>query len=340
VELVNYPKVNIILLNYNGWRDTIECLESLQNITYPNYKLIVVDNDSKDNSLLKIKSWSKGNLKINTGYVNFELSQKPLHYIEYTKKEAEKGGAISKEKEINKLSSSKKLVLIESGENLGFASGNNIGIKYSLATNADYITLLNNDTVVDKNFLESLVKTIRSKNNIGMVSGKIINYSNPNEILFSGGKIDLFRGSGYHFTDDRFNSIAEVSFLSGCLWLINPKLIEDIGFMDENYFLYLEDTDYCYRAVNAGYKLIYNPNSLIYHKEGNTTGKLSSLSIYYSSRNRPYFVHKNSNSIFIIIIFWLFYIPTRIIKSIILGKKGKMIYKGIKDFLKICFKNV
>jgi len=332
---MSLPKVNIILLNYNGWEDTIECLESLQKIEYSNYKLIVVDNDSKDDSLIKIKEWCKGNFKIDTNYVNFNSSNKPVHYIEYTKKEAENGGIITKEKQINGLSSSKKIVLIESGENLGFASGNNIGIKYSLATNADYIMLLNNDTVVDEGFLEPLINIIKSKKNTGIVSGKILDYFNPKNILFSGGKIDLFRGSGYHFNDDRFNQITEVSFLSGCLWLINPKLIKDIGFMDEDYFLYLEDVDYCYRAKKSNYELVYNPNSVIYHKESNTTGKLSPLSIYYSSRNRPYFVHKNSSSIFIIIIFWIFYIPTRIIKSFTLGKKGKFIYKGIIDFFKL-----
>ncbi|PRX35677.1 hypothetical protein BX659_101171 [Orenia metallireducens] len=328
------PLIYIIILNYNGWQDTIECLESLQQITYSNYKVVIVDNNSTDKSIFKIKDWCNGILEINSEFINYNKRLKPVNYIEYDKLAAENGGEESKEKQIEKIDSHRKLVIINSGKNLGFAGGNNIGINYALKNNADYIMLLNNDTVVDNKFVEPLIDSFKNETKIGIVGGKIYYYDNSQEIAFAGGKMSLIKGSGYHFHDNRFKNSTEVSFLTGCLWLINSNIFKEIGLIDENYFLYLEDTDFCYQVQKAGYKLIYNPDSVIYHKEGKTTGKLSSLSLYYSSRNRPYFVHKNTDNFFIIVLFWLFYISTRIFRIINYGKKRKYIIKGIFDFFK------
>lgn len=331
---MKYPKVNIILLNYNGWEDTIECLESLQQITYPNYNLIVVDNNSNDDSIKMIKKWCNGNIKINSDFVDYDSNKKPLEVFKYDKEIAEQGGEKKKEKRIYNLASESKIILIQSEENLGFAGGNNIAIKYSLNTGSDYYMLLNNDTVVQSDFLEPLIETMKSDNKIGIVGSKIYDYNSPDKVLYSGGEVDMIRGSGYHFKDDRFKNPTEVSFITGCLWLVNPNLIKDIGLMDEKYFLYLEDTDFCYRANKAGYKLIYNPFSFIFHKESNTTGKLSPLSLYYTSRNRPYFVHKNSNKIFTKILFWLFFSLSRVIRISKHRKKSVFMFNGILDFFK------
>lgn len=331
---MEYPKVNIILLNYNGWEDTIECLESLQKISYPNYNLIVVDNNSNDNSIKMIKKWCDGDLKSESDFVSYDSSKKPVEVFEYDKKTAQKGGENKKEKKISNLPSDRKIILIQSGENIGFAGGNNIAITYSLNSDSDYIMLLNNDTVVERSFLEPLVEIIKSDNKIGIVGGKIFDYNDPNKILYAGGKVDIVRGSGYHFRDNKFKKSTEVSFVTGCLWLINPDLIEDIGLIDEKYFLYLEDTDYCFRTYKAEYKLIYNPNSVIYHKESKSTGKLSPLALYYSSRNRPYFVCKNSTSYLNKTLFWIFFLSSRLIKIFQIGCNTKYIFKGILDFFK------
>jgi hypothetical protein len=330
---MNKPLLYIILLNYNGWQDTIECLESLQNISYPNYKIVVVDNESDDHSVNKIKKWCEGEIEVSSTFVEYNKNLKPVTYIEYDRETAEIGGKIDEEIKIKDLNSQQKLVLINSGDNLGFAGGNNIGIKYALENNTDYIMLLNNDTVVNEGFVEPLVDTVENKKEVGIVGGKIYYYDYPKDIAFGGGKIDLLKGSGYHFYSNKFKDPTEVSFLTGCLWLVQPEVFKKVGFMDENYFLYLEDTDFCYRIKKNGYKLIYNPNSVIYHKENKSTGRLSPLSIYYLTRNRPYFVHKNSNDYLNIILFWLFYLPTRLIRAISYGRKGKYIFKGLKNFI-------
>ena len=142
------PKVSIIILNWNGWRDTIECLESLYQITYPNYDVIIVDNGSEDGSIQKIKEYAESKIKVESKFFEYSSENKPIKIIEYTREEAEAGGG--KEKEITDLPSNKKMIIIKNEKNYGFAEGNNIAMRYALkALNPDYILLLNNDTVVD-----------------------------------------------------------------------------------------------------------------------------------------------------------------------------------------------
>ncbi|MEN6514775.1 glycosyltransferase, partial [Methanoculleus sp.] len=150
------PRVSIIILNWNGWKDTIECLESVYQITYQNYDVIVVDNGSENESIEKIKEYARGNLEVTSRFFDYSRENKPLHYIEYSLDEtkAEKG----KEAEIADLPSWKKLILINNMKNYGFAEGNNIAIRYALKVlNPEYVLLLNNDTIVDRNFLDELV---------------------------------------------------------------------------------------------------------------------------------------------------------------------------------------
>jgi len=192
---MNYPKVAIIVLNYNGWKDTIECLESVLRNDYPNYQVIVVDNGSPDNSMEYIKAWAEGRQEVLTPEPNnplYHLShppvKKPISYIYYTREEAENGGNFELEESLTKdwqeqrnfsnieliPTSPYPLIFIQTGENLGFTGGNNVGIRYGLAKDdCDYFWLLNNDTVIDKNTLTEMVKLAESNEKIGMVGAKI-----------------------------------------------------------------------------------------------------------------------------------------------------------------------
>ena len=134
---MNFPMVKIIILNWNGWQDTIECLESIFQISYPNYQIIVVDNGSTDGSAAKIRDWAEGK------------------------------GIIE----------NNKLVLIEQRENLGFARGNNVGIRYALDRRvADYILILNNDTVVAPDFLTHLVENLEKCPRAVLAAPQVIDY--------------------------------------------------------------------------------------------------------------------------------------------------------------------
>lgn len=333
---MEYPSVFIIIVNYNGWKDTIECLESLQNTSYPNYQVVLVDNGSTDESLEYIKKWCSGDIKVESNFIKYNLNNKPVYYIEYDSVIAETGGCKEIEKVIADKTPDRRLVIIKSDKNLGFSGGNNIGIKYSLSKNANYIMLLNNDTVVTHDFIEHLVEVAESYDKVGIAGGKIFYYDRPDLIAFAGGKISVIKGSGYHFTDNRYREPTPVSFLTGCLWLVKSDVFRQVGLLDEYYFLYVEDVDFCYRVENNGYILMYTPHSIIYHKVGNSAGKLSPLALYYISRNRPYFVHKNIRKHCYIIMFWLFYIPSRMLRIIRYGKKGMYIIKGLVDYCRDC----
>lgn len=286
-----YPVVWIVLLNYKGCQDTIECIESLEQITYRNYKIIIVDNNSKDGSeeILRNKF--------------------PQH------------------------------IVIQSGENLGFSGGNNVGIKYALENGADYILLLNNDTLVEPDFLNPLVEEAEKDKAIGIVAGKINYYYDKNIIWSAGGYISEIKGCGYHYGINevdvgQYDKKREVTCLTGCLQLIKKEVIKEVGLYDEDYFLYFEDVDYCYRVKKHGFKLVYVPQSKIYHKVSASAGEESSLALYYNHRNRLLFVKKNIDAFFNKSVFLLYFLITRISRILKYREKTIYAFKGIKDYYK------
>jgi len=144
-------KVYVILLNYNGWKDTIECLESVLKNDYNNYQIIVVDNDSPNNSMEYIVNWAEGKQEVlydenaPLKYLSQPFEDKPLAYVYYTKEQALRGGDKEQEKKYKKT----PMIFIQAGENGEFAAGKNIGMKYALAKDDfAYIWLLNNDTII------------------------------------------------------------------------------------------------------------------------------------------------------------------------------------------------
>ncbi|NOR54699.1 MAG: glycosyltransferase [Sulfurovum sp.] len=265
-------KVYIILLNYNGWKDTIECLESVLKSDYSNYQIIVVDNDSPNNSMDYIINWAEGKQKViydensELKYLSQPYEKKPLEYVYYEKDEAFKGGNKEKEEKY-----SNPIIFIQSGENGGFAAGNNIGIKYALAkADFEYIWLLNNDTVIEPISLKILINDA-IKNDGGISGSTLMYYDNPKELQAYGGYINKFFGTSKHILDaDDIED--KLDYVSGASFLINKNVIGSIGLLPEEYFLYYEETDYCFNAKKNGYKLKVSLTSIVFHKEGGSTG--------------------------------------------------------------------
>ena len=265
-------KVYIIILNYNGWQDTIECLESVLKSNYKNHQVIVVDNKSPNNSMDYLIKWAKGEIDLwlpdnnPLKHFSFPLEKKPIEYILYTKEGALNGGDIEKE---NKLEN--PIIFIQAGENRGFAAGNNIGIKYALAKNDfEYVWLLNNDTVIEKDTLKNLIK-YANDNDIGICGSVLKYYDDPNIIQAYGGTVNKFFGTGKHILNK--NQIEKkLDYIVGASFLINKRVIDKIGLLPEEYFLYYEDTDYSFSAKNNNFKLGITFNSIVYHKEGSSTG--------------------------------------------------------------------
>ena len=319
-------KVYINILNYNGWKDTIECLESVLRNNYPNYQVIVVDNNSPNNSMEYIQAWAEGkqeNLLPDPSHPLYHLShpsiKKPIPYIYYTREEAEKGGDKDFEKtitekwqeEINnrendELISSTSiypLIFIQAGANLGFAGGNNVGIKYALKNNdLQDILLINNDTVVGKDTISELISARNKLGENAIYGGRIYHYSEPSKIWYDGGHLHKFTGRAVHINGGRKNICItqpiQVNFITFCYVLIPANIVKKVGLLDESYFMYVEDLDYSYRVEENNYELYHVPSSQLWHKIGASNGsKISEFSSYWYYRNTIKFILKRFRKI-------------------------------------------
>jgi GT2 family glycosyltransferase len=228
-----------------------------------------------------------------------------------------------------------KIVVDNDKENRGFAGGNNIGIKQALEGDAKYILLLNNDTVVDKNFLKKLIKVGESDEKIGILGPTIYEYK-TNKIHFAGGKINRLYTKGKHITVISEQRTMNSDYITGCCLLIKRKVIEKIGLMPEDYFLYFEDADWCLKARKAGFKCVAVSTAKIWHKVSQGAVEVSFSYIYYHFRN-GLLLSKRNAPIFIKILaylnsFWVF--AKQIIKLAIPSRQkwAKAIMLGIRDF--------
>ncbi len=335
-DIMIYPLVSIILLNWNGWSDTIECLESLYQLNYPNYILIVVDNDSTNDSIEKIKEYAKGNLRVKSKFVKYYKKSIPLIILEGNNIERESNVIRENEKRYGNLN--KKLILIKNKKNYGFAKGSNIGIKYALkCLNPEYILLLNNDTIVYPGFLSDIVNSSINQNRVGIIGPKINYYSDP-LVPTPTGLPGFIGKSGFHRTvNPRDNKPIECDFITGCCYLIPTDIAYRVSF-DEDFFLLWEDMDFCCQIRNLDLKIIYIPNIVIYHKLAQSRGAKSKISTYYENRNMLLYLKKNRKlfSIYIpIIYFILLLIPGRILIYVLNNDYDniKAMFKGIRDFV-------
>ncbi len=299
-------KVYIILVNYNGWKDTIECLESVLKSDYPNYQIIVVDNNSPNNSMEYIKAWAEGRQEVvydknsQLKHLSQPNEPKPLDYVFYNKEQALKGGIPEKETSLDN-----PLIFIQAGDNRGFAAGNNIGIRYALAKDDfEYIWLLNNDTVVEKNTLSKACMRLQNADNqkskIGIVGSKLLFYDNPDIIQGIGGlynkKLSTAKHLGAYEKDsgqyDTDKVLDKIDYVIGASMFVTKNFILDIGLMCEDFFLYFEEIDWTLRGQSKGYAIDYCWESKVYHKEGSSIlqgskfKKGSEISDYYGHRNR------------------------------------------------------
>lgn len=290
------PKVYVILVNWNGWRDTIECLESLFRLDYPDFTIIVCDNASSDESLANIKDWARGTTPAEC--LNHQLRHlvdppipKPVEWAELRPAEIASGEGPDP-----------RLILIQTGANLGFAGGNNAGLSYALSrSDFSYAWLLNNDTVVEPDSLTALVARASASDRIGMCGSKTLRYDDPSSVQafggFSfnrwfarGGAVAI--GSSAGAAQDPEQVERRLAYIAGSSLLVSRQFLELVGLMNERYFLYFEELDWAMRAKGT-FRLAYSPDSIVYHKEGSSIGTnaaersgQSPVAEYYGARNR------------------------------------------------------
>ncbi len=254
-------KVFVVILNFNGFEDTIACVKSLQKMEKnETLEIVVIDNASNNESV----------------------------------------------EEINKALSG--IVFLRNKENLGFSGGCNVGMRYAMDNGADFIMLLNNDTLVDKNLLDNLLNTFGQSENIGGVVPKIYfakghefhkDKYKKNElgkvIWYAGGKMDWKNLIGENIGVDQvdhgqFDVEAETELATGCCFLIKTEALKKVGVFDERYYLYYEDADLTQRMKKAGMRVVYNPKGIVWHlNAGSGGGSGSTLQDYYITRNRLLF---------------------------------------------------
>jgi GT2 family glycosyltransferase len=186
--------------------------------------------------------------------------------------------------------------LIETGENLGFAAGNNVGLRHALAQGAGYALLLNNDTVVDPDFVGQLAAIIKEDDSIGIVGPTIYYHSHPNTIWSAGGAIDWQRGKTWMVgLDEKDNgqfgtTPRPVDFVTGCALMISRRALESAGLLDERFFMYYEETEWCVRVTRAGFGIRHVPAAHIWHKIAPQAQAVSPFVHYYMTRNRLLFL--------------------------------------------------
>lgn len=263
---MNMTKVFVVILNWNGWKDTVECLKSIYKLKVKNFELfvVVVDNASTDDSVMQLKKYNKKNKH-------------------------------------------KNLKIITCSNNLGYTGGNNVGISYAMKKKADFVMVLNNDTVVDPNLIIEFLKTARKYPKVGIISPKIYfakgyefhnNRYKNNElgkvIWSAGGEMDwdnvFGRNRGVDEVDQgQYDEVEEVEFATGTCMFLRAQTIKDIGKFDEKYFMYFEDVDLSQKALKNEWQIIYQPKALIWHKVGRSSAIGSNLNDYFITRNRLLF---------------------------------------------------
>ncbi|NCN58346.1 glycosyl transferase [Candidatus Roizmanbacteria bacterium CG22_combo_CG10-13_8_21_14_all_38_20] len=293
-------RVAIIIVNYNGWQDTIDCLKSISHLNLPDIKLhtVVIDNDSSNDSYDQLTEF------------------------------------ITKEEELVNVE------LVKLSSNLGFSGGTNVGIKSAIAQDDDYIMLLNNDTTVDLDLVTELVKAANKK--AGIVVPKIYfakgyeyhkgRYTKAEQgkvIWYAGGQIDWNNMYASHRGVDevdkgQYDVKEQTEFASGCCMLVSREVFEEVGYLDDDLFLYLEDLDFCLRSIKEGYEIIYKPKAMVWHKNASSSDKPGSkLHQYYLTRNR--------------LIVGMRYAPIRtrvalLKESLKFFQKGGVLRKAVRDY--------
>ncbi len=241
------PHVTIIVLNWNGGRETLDCLASLRRVDYPRFDVVVVDNGSEDGSPRAIRE----------------------RFPEVT--------------------------LIETGENLGFTGGNNVGIRHALERGSDYLLLLNHDTEVAPDFLTRLVEVTEAEPDVGMAGPLIYYHARPDHLWSAGGIVDRRRGEARMLgigqrVDGAFRQVREVDFVSGCALLVKAPVVARIGLLDDRFFAYYEEVEWCWRARRAGYRIVVVPQARVWHKISPEARAASPTVHYYMTRNRLLFL--------------------------------------------------
>jgi len=307
----------------------------------------MVDNGSEDESIEMIRAYVDSEVTPTLPKDRGDLVAEPIKSIQYSRYEAELGGVAKKEKSLSTFPSNRRLRIILNDTNAGYSDANNVAIRYACkALSPDYILLLNNDTVVEKRFLSELVSVAETDDTIGMVGPKIYYYDfngRRDVISFAGGTFDMRTGLPIFFNlpeidCGQYDVVKSVDQLSGSCLLARRELLEKVGLLSTDYFLYWEDTDWCFRARRFGFKLVYVPRAVVWHKVSASARKMGYEQVYYFTRGRFLFIKRFMTkrqllSFLSYFFFYRFWIEVRSFLELGETRKLKKFCEGVFDGL-------
>ncbi|WP_428384690.1 glycosyltransferase family 2 protein [Nevskia ramosa] len=242
---VTEKKVGIVILNWNGWKDTVCCVLSLSSLSYKNYFVIIIDNASSDNSVEEI--------------------EKALPHVK----------------------------IVVNDRNRGFGGGCNPGIRAALDMKADFVWLLNNDTVVRKETLTAMAEEIESENLVGAVGSVLYYMDNPDKVqAWGGGYVNSLLGVSKHLYEKPQRK-SKLHYLTGASLLIRSEVLNSVGFFDEKFFMYWEDVDLGFRIRQNNWKICVAEKSILLHKESASLGRKSPLLTRYLNQSAIIFFRKH-----------------------------------------------
>jgi len=274
-----------------------------------------------DNPLVSILTVNYNGLEVTAAFLKSLYS---LTYPNFEVIVVDNASSINPTSEILKIYPKAKVIL--SKENLGFAGGNNLGIKNA---KGDFLFFVNNDTELTPNILDVLVETTKTQSSAGIVCPKFHYYFHPGIIEYAGYHKMNFLTARNKMVGNKekdlgqYNQPTETNYAHGGAMMVARQVIDKVGMLPECYFLYYEEFDWCEQIKRKGFKIYYQPNALIHHKESMTTGKESLLKTYYLTRNRLLFMRRNATAsqfIIFMIFFSLFTIPKNTLSFLLRGK--------------------
>jgi GT2 family glycosyltransferase len=326
------PTVYVIVLNWNGWRETLRCLEALQALEYSRWRAVVLDNGSEDASLERVRAWAQGRAQ--------RVRRQAPALIEYSRREALAGGVETAERSLGPVGAGEGLVLVSNGENLGFAAGCNVGISYALIAGADFVFLLNNDALVTPSTLEQLMAAARTMD--AAIAGATALDKRGGQVLFNGNswpKQMFF--SGRLLRHDPSARIWPSSDAQGGAMLLRRDLLErrfadDGHYLDPGFFMYREDTDLCRYADSRGYLCLVAGEAVVEHGFATSSGGVGHPRVmYYMTRNRVHLARRWLSSGWRLL-FHLYYAPSRLFLLLLRPRnwtsgRGRAVLWGVID---------
>lgn len=299
------PKAYVVVLNFKGWKDTLECLESVYRLDYDNMEVLCIDNGSANESLANILAWSKAQR------LAVRLTDEAGQDLEVFPGDADKP----------------RFTLMNSRQNLGYAGGNNLGLSLCLKdSSCEYAWILNNDVVVAPGDLKKMVETAGA-NHWGICGATLVEYENPTRIQAMAGRFIPFKGRNLEIRSKA--ELPSLTYVVGAAMLVSRQCLEKT-LLPEEYFLYFEEADFCLTAKKAGIQMGVATEVSVRHKDGKSSTQ--DTKEYYYARNLLHFVRKHMAA-FLLFALWYILVHRPVMKMAG-GRSQALPYllRGARDF--------